>query len=64
MTFEHLAKDIKQNKLKSVYLLQGDEAYFIDQLAQLFIKHTVPEDAKDFDESILFGNETSVSEVI
>jgi DNA polymerase-3 subunit delta len=64
MTFEQILADIKNNTCKPLYFLQGDEAYFIDELSDAFAKHVVDESAKDFDQTVVFGSDTSIGNII
>lgn len=64
MTFEQILSDIKQNNYKPIYFLHGEEAYFMDELADAFAKHVVDESAKDFDQTIVFGSDTNVGQII
>jgi DNA polymerase-3 subunit delta len=64
MTFEQILSDIKQHNYKPIYFLHGEEAYFMDELADAFAKHVVEENAKDFDQTIVFGSDTNVGQII
>lgn len=64
MTFEQIKADIQARRFQPVYLLMGDEPYFIDQLTELLIEKVIPEDEKDFNQTILYGMETNVANVI
>ena len=64
MTFEQIITDIKSRNFKSVYLLMGDEPYYIDELTSLLIDTVLPEEERDFNQTILYGMETDVKSVI
>lgn len=64
MTFEQIISDIKQKNFKPIYFLHGEEAYFMNELADAFIKHVVDESAKDFDQTIVFGSDTNIGQII
>lgn len=64
MTFEQLVSDIKSRKFKPVYLLMGDEPYYIDELTSLLLDSVLPEEERDFNQTILYGMETDVKSVI
>ncbi len=62
--FNTLLSEIRAGRFAPVYLLQGEEAYFIDTLAEALRERVVPdEEARDFDLTVLFGNECSIDEV-
>ena len=64
VTFTALNKEIKDGKFRNIYVLQGEEAYFIDRLQQLVIDTALTEDQRDFNLSLFYGNTANVREVI
>jgi DNA polymerase-3 subunit delta len=64
MTFEQIIAGIKSRDFKPVYLLMGDEPYYIDELTSLFIDTVLPEEERDFNQTVLYGMETDVKSVI
>lgn len=46
-----------------VYLLMGEEPFFIDQLSSYFENNLLPEDARSFNQTILYGPSTSAGEI-
>lgn len=42
----------------------GDESFYIDQITDLLTETVVPEEVKDFNQTILYGLETNVNDVI
>ncbi len=64
MTFDALMKELNAGKFKPVYLLQGEEDYFIDQACHFFEHELLPEAERDFNLSIFYGKDADWSEVI
>ncbi len=64
MTFEALMKNLKAGKLKPVYLLQGEEDFFIDKACHFFEHELLPEAERDFNLSIFYGKDADWSDVI
>lgn len=64
ITFFSLRNEILNHKFRPIYLLQGEEAYYIDQLSELIVDHALTEDERDFNLSIFYGNEANVPDVI
>lgn len=64
MTFEQIITSIKSRDFKPIYLLMGDEPYYIDELTELLIGTVLPEEERDFNQTILYGMETDVKSVI
>lgn len=64
MTFEQIKGDIQRRQFKPVYLLMGDESYYIDQLTDLFTESVIAPDERDFNQTVLYGLETDVAQVV
>lgn len=64
MTFEQIKTDIKKRDFKPVYLLMGEEPFYIDELTDLFMDTVLPQEERDFNQHILYGMETDVTSVI
>lgn len=64
MTFEQIKTEIRARKFKPVYLLMGDEPYYIDELTNLFMETVLPVEEKDFNQTVLYGMETDVATVV
>ena len=64
VTFTTLSKEIKGGKFRNIYVLQGEEPYYIDRLQQLIIDAALTEDQRDFNLSLYYGNTANVREVI
>lgn len=64
VTFTSLNKEIKSGTFRNIYVLQGEEPYFIDLLQQLIIDTALTEDQRDFNLTLYYGNTANVREVI
>lgn len=64
VTFTALNKEIKGGKFRNIYILQGEEPYYIDRLQQLIIDTALTEDQRDFNLSLFYGNSANVREII
>lgn len=63
--FASICKDIKHGQFAPVYLLHGEESYFIDQITDLLLENVLTEDEKDFNLSQFYGVDvTNVGEII
>jgi DNA polymerase-3 subunit delta len=64
MTAADILKDLKNRKYKPLYLLHGDEPYFID-LVGSFVEHKLLSEAeKGFNQTVLYGKDTDVMTVL
>lgn len=64
MTAQDIIKDIKAGKVAPIYLLMGEEPYFIDEIADFLEKTVVPEDMKGFNEHIMYGLDSDVQNIM
>jgi DNA polymerase-3 subunit delta len=64
MSFLQFKKEINQGQFKPIYLLMGEETYFIDALTRLIEQKALAPEEKSFNQSILYGKETSVANVV
>ncbi|MEK9584113.1 MAG: DNA polymerase III subunit delta, partial [Flavobacteriaceae bacterium] len=63
-SFESIKSAISSKNYPAVAVLYGEEPYFMKELAKRFENSVVPEEAKDFNQHILYGKDTSMGEVI
>ena len=63
-SISEIKNDIKLKKLSPVYLLMGEEEFFIDNITNLFIQNILSDDEKEFNLNILYGKDTSVDQII
>ena len=63
-TYEQLMSSLKRKEYKPVYMLMGDESFYIDQIADYIEEHVLTEDEKAFNQTILYGKDTSLGEII
>ncbi len=61
---EDVLKDIRSGKVAPVYFLQGEETFFIDQISDLLEKNLIPEHERGFNQTVLYGQDVSVSDVL
>lgn len=64
VTYFSLRKEIESGKFRPIYVLHGEEPYYIDQLSDLIVEKALGEDEKDFNLSIYYGSDADVREVI
>jgi DNA polymerase-3 subunit delta len=63
-TAPDIIKDLKNRKYKPIYLLHGEEPYYIDLVSD-YIEHNLLSDAeKGFNQTILYGKDTDVMTAI
>lgn len=59
-----ILSELKARKYAPVYVLQGEETYYIDLIAGYIEAHAVPESEKGFNQVILYGKDVVVSDIL
>jgi len=59
MTLEKLLAELKKQQFKTVYWLEGEEEFFIDQVIEYAEKNILSESEASFNLTIFYGRDTS-----
>lgn len=63
-TFDSIISDLSKKKYLPVYLLMGDEPFYIDQVTDYITQHVLNEDEKSFNFSVFYGKDADVNNII
>ena len=64
MSAVEIIKDLKARKFKPLYLLQGEEPYYIDKLSEYIEQNVLAEEEKGFNQTVLYGRDVSVEDIV
>ena len=64
MNYSKIIDSINNKKIAPIYLLHGDEPYFINEIIKLLENIVVKNENKDFDQKILYGKEINIDDLI
>jgi len=64
MTFEQLIQNLKNQIYHPIYLLHGDESYYIDSVSDYIEEHTLTETEKEFNQTVLYGKDVDAATII
>ena len=64
MPHKKILADLKQKKYAPVYVLDGEEPYFIDLLSNYIADNVLDEAEKEFNQSILYGQDVTPEEIV
>lgn len=56
-------RDIRARKFLPVYILMGEESYFIDQICNALETTVLPEEERDFNQFVVFGSDTTAGKI-
>lgn len=59
-----IVNDIKAGAIKPIYFLMGEEAYYIDKLAEYIENNILSEEERGFNQMVLYGKDVSVDDII
>ncbi len=59
-----LVTDIGAGHFKPVYLLMGDEPYYPELVCREILEHCIPEEEKDFNETVCYGGDVTSEQLI
>ncbi|MBQ8838938.1 MAG: DNA polymerase III subunit delta [Bacteroidales bacterium] len=59
-----IVKDVRNGLFKPVYLLMGDEPYYVDMVTDALIEHCLDESERDFNQTICYGADVDADTVI
>jgi DNA polymerase-3 subunit delta len=62
--FESIHDNIQRGNFSPVYLFQGEEGYYIDQLTDLLIEKVLDDSERDFNQYIFYGMDSDVGTII
>lgn len=55
--YDQILKSVQANQYAPVYLLCGEESYYIDQLCDYIETHALDEMAREFDQTVVYGRD-------
>lgn len=63
LTFENIMRDLRTGNFAPIYILMGDESYYIDQISDYIQEHAMSPDQQAFDQMVLFGGDVNAAQV-
>lgn len=63
-TYDTIMADLKARRFKPVYILMGEEPYYIDRLTEYLENNVMPPEERDFNQTVVYGGDTNAAQVI
>jgi DNA polymerase III subunit delta len=64
MTYEEIAGDIRRKIYHPIYLLHGEEPFFIDSITDLIEASVLTDSEKEFNQTVVYGRDTNPGYII
>ena len=64
MTFNEILNDIRNRKFYPVYILMGEEPYYIDKISEALEASVIPEEERDFNFNVMYGADVKPETVL
>ena len=59
-----IVNDIKNDNIKPIYFLMGEESYYIDKLSDYIEQNVLTEDEKGFNQTVLYGRDVTIEDIV
>ena len=59
-----ILSDVREGRFSPLYLLMGDEPYYPELVCDAIVQACIPEEEKDFNETICYGGEVTAAQVV
>ena len=56
-------KSLREGQFSPIYILMGEESYFIDKITDYIAQHALREEERDFNQTVCFGIDVSAGQV-
>lgn len=63
-TYEYLLSELRRGVYKPVYLLMGEESYYIDIISDFIQNNVLDESQREFDLTVIYGKDTDMATVV
>lgn len=64
MTYEDIIAKIDKKQFSPIYLLHGEEPFYIDQIASRIEESVMDEADRDFNQVVLYGKDSTVEDIV
>lgn len=63
VTYETLIRDLKAGKVAPIYILMGEESYYIDQISDYIQNNFLLPEQQAFDQTVVFGADVNAAQI-
>ena len=62
-SFDSIMGELKSRKFSPIYILMGDEPYYIDLISDYIAENVLAPEERDFNQTVVFGSDTTAVQV-
>ena len=59
-----IVSDIKSGRVKPIYLLTGEEPYYIDKISDFIEANILQEEEKEFNQTVMYGRDVEIEDIV
>lgn len=59
-----IVSDIKSGMVKPIYLLTGEEPYYIDKISDFIEANILQEEEKEFNQTVMYGRDVEIEDIV
>ena len=63
LTYDAIMRELKAGSFSPIYVLMGEESYYIDQISDYILNHVLSPDQQAFDQTVVFGADVNAAQV-
>lgn len=64
ITYDAVMKDLKARKFAPIYILVGNESYYIDKICDYIVENVLRPEERDFNQNVFYGADVMASQVV
>ena len=64
ISYESVMKSLKAREFAPVYVLMGDEPFYIDKICDYIAESVLQPEERDFNQTVLFGADTTAVQIV
>lgn len=62
-TYDAIMRDLRAGNFAPIYILMGDESYYIDRISDFIQKNALAPDQQAFDQTVVFGADVNAAQI-
>jgi len=63
-TFSSIMADLRARRFSNIYVLMGNESYYIDKITDFIAENALTEEERDFNQTIVYGADTNAAQIV